>query len=251
MQASLRRLVLKRRNTEYICCRDWSRRKPRAHDVADATADARGGAAVGFDRAGVVVGFDLDADPVDLIEGDDARVVLEDADAEITGRSFGHQPIRGRHDRVGDQAVDDQIAVFEAVTGTVGPVGRTRMIGVVRRVLLGERDEELAPLRSEFVQVNYAKASGIAGLLKADGNSLMTERGSVSVDARTNTLLIRDTASALVSIRQLVSELDVPVRQVLIEARIVIADDTFNRDLGVRFGVSKTTNGNGEPTQRG
>lgn len=109
--------------------------------------------------------------------------------------------------------------------------------------------EELAPLRSEFVQVNYAKASGIAGLLKADGNSLMTERGSVSVDARTNTLLIRDTASALVSIRQLVSELDVPVRQVLIEARIVIADDTFNRDLGVRFGVSKTTNGNGEPTQ--
>jgi len=108
--------------------------------------------------------------------------------------------------------------------------------------------EELAPLRSEFVQVNYAKASGIASLLKAEGNSLMTDRGNVTVDERTNTLLVRDTASALVSIRELVTKLDVPVRQVLIEARIVIADDTFNRDLGVRFGISKTTNGNGLTT---
>ncbi|MCP5149958.1 MAG: type IV pilus secretin PilQ [Ectothiorhodospiraceae bacterium] len=99
--------------------------------------------------------------------------------------------------------------------------------------------EELAPLRSEFIQVNYAKASSIAGLLKAESNSLMTERGNVSVDERTNTLLVRDTSEALNNIRALVTKLDVPVRQVLIESRIVIADDTFNRDLGVRFGVSK------------
>jgi type IV pilus assembly protein PilQ len=98
--------------------------------------------------------------------------------------------------------------------------------------------EELAPLRSEFIQVNYAKAATIAGLLKVEGNSLMTERGNVSVDDRTNTLLVRDTQQALDGIRGLVSTLDVPVRQVLIESRIVIADDTFNRDLGVRFGVS-------------
>ena len=105
--------------------------------------------------------------------------------------------------------------------------------------------EELAPLRSEFIQVNYAKAAVLATLLKAEENSLMTERGRVSVDERTNTLLIRDTGDAINSIRELVATLDIPVRQVLIESRIVIADDSFNRDLGVRFGVSYAwTNGN-------
>ena len=79
--------------------------------------------------------------------------------------------------------------------------------------------EELAPLRSEFVQVNYAKASAIAALLKSEGNSLLTGRGNVTVDERTNTLLVRDTADALNAVRQLVATLDVPVRQVLIESR--------------------------------
>lgn len=100
--------------------------------------------------------------------------------------------------------------------------------------------EELAPLRSEFVQVNYAKASDIATLLKTDGNSLMSERGNVAVDDRTNTLLVRDTADAIDAIRKMVMKLDVPVRQVLIESRIVIADDNFNRDLGVKFGFSQS-----------
>jgi type IV pilus assembly protein PilQ len=100
--------------------------------------------------------------------------------------------------------------------------------------------EELAPLRSEFVQVNYAKASDLASLLKAEENSLLSPRGNVTVDERTNTLLVRDTAEALDNVRNLVTTLDVPVSQVLIESRIVIADDNFNRDLGVRFGLSKT-----------
>ncbi len=104
--------------------------------------------------------------------------------------------------------------------------------------------EELAPLRSEFVQINYAKASDIATLLKTEGNSLLTERGNVTVDERTNTLLVRDTAEAIDGVRNLVATLDVPVRQVLIESRIVIADDSFNRDLGVRFGISKVENVN-------
>jgi len=102
--------------------------------------------------------------------------------------------------------------------------------------------EELAPLRSEFIQVNYAKATVLATLLKAEENSLMTDRGRVSVDERTNTLLVRDTGEAINSIRELVATLDIPVRQVLIESRIVIADDSFNRDLGVRFGVSYAWN---------
>jgi type IV pilus assembly protein PilQ len=104
--------------------------------------------------------------------------------------------------------------------------------------------EELAPLRSEFVQVNYAKASDLAVLLKAEGNSLLSERGNVATDPRTNTLLVRDTAEAIDNVRKLVARLDVPIKQVLIESRIVIADDGFNRDLGVKFGFARRRNWN-------
>ena len=94
---------------------------------------------------------------------------------------------------------------------------------------------ELAPLLTEFVQINYAKATDISKLLKAEENSLLSERGSVTVDERTNTLLVRDTADNLIGVRRLVNQLDIPVRQVLIESRIVVADDDFNRDLGSPF----------------
>ena len=100
----------------------------------------------------------------------------------------------------------------------------------------------VAPLRSEFLQVNYAKASDLAELIKGKGNSLMSERGSVTVDARTNTLLLQDTAENLADIRRLVATLDIAIRQVLIEARIVIVSDDFSRELGARFGVNKAFN---------
>jgi type IV pilus assembly protein PilQ len=97
---------------------------------------------------------------------------------------------------------------------------------------------ELAPVRTEYLQVNYAKASDLAALIKAQGkgNSLLSERGSISIDDRTNTLLLQDTADRLADIRRLVQTLDIPVKQVLIEARIVIVSDDFSRELGVRFG---------------
>lgn len=96
---------------------------------------------------------------------------------------------------------------------------------------------ELAPVRTEYLQVNYAKASDLASLIRTQGKaSLLSERGSVSIDARTNTLLLQDTADRLADIRRLVSTLDIPVRQVLIEARVVIVSDDFSRSLGVRFG---------------
>ncbi len=106
--------------------------------------------------------------------------------------------------------------------------------------IAGRQDqiEELAPLRSEFVQINYAKAADLATLIKAKENSLLSARGSVTVDERTNTLLVQDTADKLADIRKLVTALDIPVRQVLIESRIVIANDDFNRQLGVRFGAT-------------
>jgi type IV pilus assembly protein PilQ len=99
--------------------------------------------------------------------------------------------------------------------------------------------EELAPLRTEYLQVNYAKASDLAALIKArQGNSILSARGSVAIDDRTNTLLLQDTADRLADIRRLVSTLDIPVRQVLIESRIVIVNDDFSRDLGVRLGAT-------------
>ena len=101
--------------------------------------------------------------------------------------------------------------------------------------------QELAPLRSEFLQVNYAKVADLAKLIKANNNpkdSMLSQRGSLSVDERTNTLLIMDTAERLETVRRLVAALDVPVKQVLIEARIVVVSDTFERDLGARFGVT-------------
>lgn len=100
--------------------------------------------------------------------------------------------------------------------------------------------EELAPLRTEFIQINYAKADDLAFLVKAEENNLLSERGSVTVDARTNTLIVQDVAKSLRNVRAMIDKLDIPVRQVLIESRIVNADETFAKDLGVRFGYSKT-----------
>ena len=109
--------------------------------------------------------------------------------------------------------------------------------------------EELAPLRSELIQVNYAKASDLAALLKSSENKLISERGSVSIDERTNTLLVQDTAAKLSEVRALIGDLDIPVRQVLIESRIVIANNDYARDLGVKLGVSgNATYANGTGT---
>lgn len=94
---------------------------------------------------------------------------------------------------------------------------------------------ELAPLETDFLQVRYAKAADVVGLLSAD-QGLLTERGSASVDERTNTIIVRDTARKLDEIRDAMKVLDIPVRQVLIEARIVIATKNLGKELGVRWG---------------
>ena len=99
--------------------------------------------------------------------------------------------------------------------------------------------QELEPVYSEFLQVNYAKASDLSRLIVgSDGGTMLSERGSISVDDRTNTLLVQDTAERLQDIRRMVRTLDVPIKQVLIESRIVVVNDDFSRDLGVRLGVT-------------
>jgi type IV pilus assembly protein PilQ len=103
--------------------------------------------------------------------------------------------------------------------------------------------QELSPTHTEFMQVNYAKVVDLAKLIKTTSakDSMLSPRGSLSIDERTNTLLVQDTADKLADIRRLVQTLDVPVKQVLIEARIVIVSDTFERDFGARLGLTGFT----------
>jgi type IV pilus assembly protein PilQ len=98
--------------------------------------------------------------------------------------------------------------------------------------------EDLEPLYSEYIRLNYAKAEEFADLLKTDTNSIISARGSVSVDKRTNTLLIKDTAKSIESVRRMVETLDIPVKQVVIESRMVTVNDNVQEDLGVRWGIS-------------
>jgi type IV pilus assembly protein PilQ len=97
---------------------------------------------------------------------------------------------------------------------------------------------ELAPLRSENIQINYAKAAELAEILKSSGGGIVNSRGSVSVDERTNTLLIRDTQTSIDEARKMIQALDIPIKQVLIESRMVTVRDNVEEQLGVRWGFS-------------
>ena len=97
--------------------------------------------------------------------------------------------------------------------------------------------EELRPVRLETIQVNYAKAGDIVSLLRED-DELISDRGFISSDDRTNTISVRETAPKLQEIRDLIETWDRPVRQVLIEARIVQADVDVSSDMGIAWGVS-------------
>ncbi|MGK0224037.1 MAG: type IV pilus assembly protein PilQ, partial [Limisphaerales bacterium] len=101
---------------------------------------------------------------------------------------------------------------------------------------------ELAPLRTEFIQISYASASELLALFNSggggegDGQQLVSSRGSVIVDERTNAIIITDTADRLEEFRKVIAQLDIPVRQVLIEARIVTANTTFSEQFGISWG---------------
>ena len=141
-----------------------------------------------------------------------------------------------------DQALDIILkskGLSKRVTGNVMVVGPTAEIAAQERLELEAKKQvkELSPLVSEFIEINYAKANDIATLLKATDNGILSTRGGVTVDVRTNTLLVQETVAKLVEIRKIIQRLDRPVRQVMIESRIVIANDDFTRDLGVRFGL--------------
>jgi len=127
--------------------------------------------------------------------------------------------------------------------------GNIMMIAPAADILKQEKAEltsqlevsNLAPLRSDLLQINYAKAADIATLLKDKNTSLLSKRGTISVDMRTNTIWIQDTGAQIEGIRELIKQLDVPVKQVLIEARIVDVTKDFTQDLGITWGVSNYT----------
>jgi len=160
-----------------------------------------------------------------------------------------------------DQALDIVLAtkgLDMRANGNVIIVAPAEEIAARERADLESRKEikELEPLVAEFLQVNYAKASDLADLISggssSGGNALISERGSVAIDDRTNILLLQDTADRIVSIRRLVATLDIPVRQVLIESRIVVVRDDFSRDLGIRWGATIVKeSGNGLITTTG
>ena len=102
---------------------------------------------------------------------------------------------------------------------------------------------ELEPVRTETFQLNYAKADAIVKLLSDEKQRILSKRGSAVVDVRTNQLFVQDVPSRLEEVRALVGKLDIPVRQVLIEARIVEANDSFSKNLGVRLGYLNVTPG--------
>ena len=103
---------------------------------------------------------------------------------------------------------------------------------------------DLEPVRTESFALSYAKAEDIRKLLSEKDQRILSKRGSATIDERTNTVFVQDSGGRLEEVRRLITQLDVPVRQVLIEARIVIADDKWGRQLGARFGTQSAFNTN-------
>lgn len=103
----------------------------------------------------------------------------------------------------------------------------------------------LEPLTSRIVQLKYSNATDVANLLKGQQGTLLTARGQVAIDARTNTIIIRDVASTLDDVTKAITKLDVPARQVLIEARIVKIDTDYEQNIGAKFGLSRASHMSG------
>ncbi len=150
-----------------------------------------------------------------------------------------------------DQAMDIILktkGLAQRRSGNVILIAPTDEIAAREKLELESRRqvEELERLRTEFIKVNYAKAEEMADLLNQKDNAILSPRGSVSVDVRTNTLLVKDTIDSLANVRRLLVELDIPIRQVLIESRVVIASDDFSKELGIRFGITRNASTTGD-----
>ena len=152
----------------------------------------------------------------------------------------GHITLR-LHDVPWDQALH---IVLETEGLGMRKQGNVVMIAPIAQLATQERQEAaavkqmqiLAPLHTDFIDINYAQAGALASLIEQQ-KQLIGTRGSVTVDPRTNTLIVRATNAHLEEVRRLVHTLDIPVRQVLISSRIVVATNRFSRNLGTQLGL--------------
>lgn len=129
---------------------------------------------------------------------------------------------------------------------TARQIGNVMYISTIEEITSNESkqlqsDQQLSnlePIQSNIIQLKYANAKDLANFLKGEGGTLLTTRGEVAVDERTNSLVIRDTKANLNDLSRAIHHLDVPAKQVLIEARIVTIDTTYEEQLGIKFGLS-------------
>src|SRR5450830_1763482 len=101
--------------------------------------------------------------------------------------------------------------------------------------------DDLEPLRTEVFTLKYMKADAFKTILTDDTQKILSKRGSAVMDARTNTMFVQDTAKHLEEVQRIINKIDIPVRQVMIESRLVIANEKFGKTLGARFGIQKAT----------
>lgn len=137
-------------------------------------------------------------------------------------------------------------------------VGNVLMVAPAPEIAARERQEietnkqleELAPLQTEYIRILYANASDIFALFQSSGSgsgpestgSILSPRGQVIVDERTNSLLVTETPQKIEEVRRLIRLIDIPVRQVLIESRIVVANSDFSQELGIKWGGAVKSN---------
>ncbi|MDE2309400.1 MAG: type IV pilus secretin PilQ [Betaproteobacteria bacterium] len=140
-----------------------------------------------------------------------------------------------------DQALDiilQSKGLDKRVNGNVMQIAPRDELAAKEKINLTSNQEisDLEPIHTESFQLSYQKADAVAAMLTNDKQRILSKRGSAVIDVRTNTLFIQDTTSRLEEARKLIKQIDVPVRQVLIEARFVEASDSFNRTLGGKLG---------------
>jgi len=155
-----------------------------------------------------------------------------------------------------DQALDIILkakGLSKRESGTVMMIAPSEEIAAQEKIDLEAQQSitELAPIRSAFFTINFAKVTNLAALFTGEGSGgdeeggsssvssgILSSRGSVIIDERTNTLIVKDTEEVISEIRRTLARLDIPIRQVMIASRIVIATDEFTKELGARFGVT-------------
>jgi type IV pilus assembly protein PilQ len=130
-------------------------------------------------------------------------------------------------------------------TGNVVWIAPRDELATKEKLALEARQQiaDLEPLRTESFQLNYQRAEDIQKIITASEQKILSKRGSAVVDPRTNTIFVQDIVDKLDNVRRLLKQIDVAVRQVLIEARIVEASDTFSRNLGARIGYNEAGEG--------